>query len=141
MRVAYLFVGTSVVEGAAGAALLVAPSLVSSLVLGAPLGAGPGGVITRLYGAALLAVAAICWLARRDEHSVAARAIIAGLASYHVLTVLLLAIAGRALGMRGPLLWPAVALHAVLTMLCAGARRRAATASMLSSYRRKVARR
>jgi hypothetical protein len=138
MRVAHLFVVTAIVELGAGAALLATPSMLSALLLGPPL-EGPGLVMARVAGAALAALGTICALARRDEHSAATKAIIVGLTVYNVVVALLLVLAAVTTGLMGPLLWPTVVAHAVLTGLCIGARRRADMASTLSSYRRRVA--
>jgi hypothetical protein len=139
MRVAHLFVVTAIVELGAGAALLAAPSALSALLLGSPLPEGAGVVVARVAGVALVALGTICALARRDEHSAATKAIIAGLALYNVVVALVLVLAAAVMGMMGPLLWPSVVAHAALTVLCIAARRRADTASTLSSFRRRVA--
>lgn len=64
---------TAIIEAATGSALLVLPSIVVRLLLGAPLESSAEGVIARVAGAALLALGVVCWLARNDTHSAAAR--------------------------------------------------------------------
>jgi hypothetical protein len=139
LRVSHLFIVTAIVELSAGVALLAAPTGLSAMLLGSPLPAGASVVVARVAGAALVALATICALARRDEHSAAAKAIIVGLTVYNVVVALLLTTVAVTAGVMGPMLWPSVAAHAALTALCIGARRRADTASTLSSYRRRVA--
>ena len=139
MRVSHLFVVTAIVELAAGAAFVAMPSVMTTLVLGAALPPGVSAVLARVAGAALIAMGAMCVMARRDEHSAAAKAIILGLTVYNAASVLLLALSALVLDVAGPLLWPAALLHVAMTVWCVGARRRADMASTLSSYRRRVA--
>jgi hypothetical protein len=139
LRVAHLFVVSAIVELGAGSAMLAMPSLLSSLLFGSPLPAGTGVAVARVAALALVALGLICVLARRDEHSAAAKAIIVGLTVYNAAIALLMVLVAVVVELRGPLLWPTVATHAALTVLCVGARRRADTASTLSSYRRRVA--
>ena len=139
MRVSLLFVVTAMVELSAGTAMFAMPSIMARLLFGEALPAGPSGVLARVAGVALIALGTICMLARRDEHSTAAKAIIVGLTVYNVATVLMLVLAAFIVGGTGPLLWAAVLLHGVMTVWCVGARRRADMASTMSSYRRRVA--
>jgi hypothetical protein len=139
LRVSHLFVVTAIVELGAGVLMLAVPSVAATLLMGAALPAGPSLVLARVAGIALIALGIICARARRDEHSAGTKAIIIGLTIYHAATVLLLVLVAVIMGLTGPLLWPAVLLHAAMTMLCIGGRRRADMASTLSSYRRRVA--
>ena len=95
-------------EAITGLSLLVAPSLVSHLLLGA----GPEGVgipVARVAGIALTAFGAGClwgsvWL---------------GMWLYTLLVGLFLLYVGTCTEWHGRLLWPAVAVHAVLTVVLA----------------------
>ncbi len=106
---------TAVVEIATGAALLAAPALVLAALLGVPSPAADTLVVARILGTALLAIGVTCALAR-GESRVTARAVLVGIVVYDVLVTLLLASSGASLGIAGPALWPAVALHTLLAL-------------------------
>jgi hypothetical protein len=89
-------------------ALIVVPSLVGRLLLGAEL-SGVTGVVGRVAGMALVALAIACWPGPPRV----------GMLIYSGAVALYLAYAGLALGFAGILLWPAVVLHAILTILLA----------------------
>jgi hypothetical protein len=101
-------------EVATGLALLVVPSLVGHLLLGAEL-AGVAIPVSRVTGIALLALGVGC---------LPGATALCGMLTYSLLAtlyLLYLAIRGEWVG---PLLWPAVGLHAILTVLLAGAWRK-----------------
>ena len=109
----------ALLEAATGLALMAAPSLVVSLLLGATLDT-PGGLrVAQVAGAALLSLGLACWLARDDGGSMAGRAIVAAMLLYNFVIVALLAYSGLALSMAGIGLWPAVGAHAALGSWCA----------------------
>jgi hypothetical protein len=101
----------AVAEEATGVALLIAPSLVGRLLLGAEL-AGVSIPVARVTGIALIALGVCCW-----PGSTA----LCGMLTYGALVTLYLAYLGLTGEWVGPLLWPAVVLHAVLTLLLARA--------------------
>lgn len=95
-----------VAEAATGMAMLIAPSLVGRLLLGAELG-GVAIAVARVAGMALLALGVGCssgsvWL---------------GMWIYTALATVYLGYLGFGTQWGGTLLWPAVAVHAVLTVL------------------------
>ncbi|MGA7882552.1 MAG: hypothetical protein WCD63_16945, partial [Terrimicrobiaceae bacterium] len=96
----------AVVEVATGVALLVVPLLVGRLLLGAEL-AGVSIPVARVAGIALIALGVGCWPGPR----------VVGMLIYSVLTTLYLLYLGIRGEWVGPLLWPAVVVHAVLTVL------------------------
>jgi len=98
----------AVAEIATGLALLVVPSLVGQLLLGAEL-SGVAAVVARVAGIALVAVGIACW---------PGTPMIAMLVYSGAIT-LYLAYVGLAGVADGVLLWPAVVLHAILTALLA----------------------
>jgi hypothetical protein len=101
----------AVAEVATGAALLVVPSLVGRLLLGAEL-TGVAIPVARVLGIALLALGVCCW-----PGSTA----LCGMLTYGALVTLYLAYLGVFGEWVGPLLWPVVLLHGILTVLLARA--------------------
>jgi hypothetical protein len=100
-----------VIEVAAGVALLIMPSLVGRLLFGEEL-TGVVIPVARVLGIALLALGVGCW-----PGSTA----FCGMLTYSALVtlyLLYLAIRGEWVG---PLLWPVVVIHALLTALLARA--------------------
>jgi hypothetical protein len=108
-----LLILAAVGETAMGLALLVYPSVVVRLLFGAEI-AGVGMVMSRIAGIALIALGIACWPGRA---AVALR----GMMTYSLLATLYLAYLGLSGEWAGKLLWPAVAVHAVLTVLLARA--------------------
>ena len=107
---------TALIELGAGLALLCFPS--AALLVGAPLEAAPALTVARVGGAGLLALGVACWLARGDTQSSAARGLIAAMLLYNVAAVAVLGFAGIGFRLHGLALWPAVVLHAVMTLWC-----------------------
>jgi hypothetical protein len=97
----------AVAEAATGAALIVVPSLVGRLLLGAEL-TGVSIPVSRVLGIALIALGVCCW-----PGSTA----LCGMLTYGVLATVYLAYVGVVVGFTGILLWPAVVVHALLTVL------------------------
>jgi hypothetical protein len=95
-------------EASTGAALLIVPSLVGQLLLGAEL-TGIALTVARVAGIALIALGVACWPGTP----------LAGMLTYSAGVTLCLAYAGLAGGLTGILLWPAVGLHVILTILLA----------------------
>jgi len=100
----------SIGEAATGAALLVVPSLVGDLLLGAELD-GIATVVARVGGIALIGLALASGQARPWV----------GMLFYLVVVALYLGYLGLAGAASGVLLWPAVLLHVVLAALVARA--------------------
>ena len=101
----------AVLEVATGMALLIVPSLVGRLLFGAEF-TGVANPAARVTGIALLALGVGCW-----PGSTA----LCGMLTYGTLVTLYLAYLGVIGEWVGPLLWPAVVLHGILTVLLAGA--------------------
>jgi hypothetical protein len=99
----------AVAEVATGMALLVVPSLVVRLLFGEEL-TGIVIPVARVLGIALLALGVCCW-----PDSTA----LCGMLTYGALVTLYLAYLGLTGGFTGILLWPAVVLHGILTVLLA----------------------
>ena len=101
-------------EAATGLALLVVPSLVGQLLLGHEL-SGIATPVARVAGIALIALGLACWAGRDggNDLSPALRAML----FYNLLVAVYLAHLGIGRQWDGPLLWPAVGLHAVIGIL------------------------
>jgi hypothetical protein len=96
----------AVAEAATGLALLIVPSLVGRLLLGEEF-AGIAIPAARVAGIALIALGIACWPGPP----------LVGMLIYSAAVTLYLACLGFAGGFAGAFLWPAVALHAVLSIL------------------------
>ena len=109
---------TAVIELGAGLALLSFPSPFAVLLLGSPLDTPVALTAARVGGAGLLSLGVACWLARADSQSRAAKGLVAAVLLYDVAAVAILAFGGLGFGLHGVALWPAVVLHAVMTIWC-----------------------
>ena len=101
-----LLTPVAVAEMATGMALVVAPSVVVGLLLGAE----PTGVcipVARIAGIALLALGVGCWPGPASV----------GMSTYSALVTAYLLCLGIGGEWVGPLLWPALVVHAVMTLL------------------------
>lgn len=106
MKRALIF--AAVGEVATGLALLVVPALVGRLLLGEAL-TGSAVPVARVAGLALVGLGVACWPGTP----------LAGMLLYSAAATLLLASLGIAGVASGVLLWPAVVLHAIVTVLLA----------------------
>jgi len=98
---------TAISEAVTGLALLVVPSFVGRLLLGVEL-TGVAIPVARVIGIALVALGVACWPGGTA---------LTGMLTYGSLVTLYLAGLGLGGEWVGALLWPAVALHAVLSVL------------------------
>lgn len=109
---------SAMIEVGAGLALLFLPSAAAVLLLGAPLEAPAALTVARIGGAGLLTLGVACWLARNDADSLSARGLVTAMVIYNLGAVVILGAAGLRSQSVGIILWPAVALHAVMTGWC-----------------------
>ena len=93
-------------EAGTGLALLIVPSLAGQLLLGEEL-TGVAIPVARVAGTALIALAIACWPGPP----------LVGMLTYSTIVALYLAYLGFSGELTGVLLWPAVALHVVLSIL------------------------
>ena len=93
-------------EAATGLALMIVPSLVGQLLLGAEL-TGIAVTVARVAGIALIALGIACWPGPPRV----------GMLVYSAAVTLYLAYVGLSGGLTGILLWPAVVVHAIMTAL------------------------
>ena len=107
---------TGILEAGTGLALLVAPSVLVELLLGA-VPTGVGIAVSRVAGVAVLALGAACWL-MRDEANGAAKRLVAAMLLYNVGVVVILVFALANSGPSGIFFWPVVLGHAALTAWC-----------------------
>ena len=104
----------AVSEGATGVVLLLYPPIVVSLLFAAEI-TGAGILMSRLAGIALIGLGVACWPVNSACQP------LYGMLTYSTLAMLYLAVISvRGEGV-GPLLWPAVVVHAILIVLLAGA--------------------
>ena len=102
------------VGGLTGLAMLIAPFMVTQLLLGGDIPSA-AGELARLGGAALLSLAIAAW-PNAGGNAQSSRSL-HGLLTYNLLTVGVLLFLGIRGVWVGTLLWPAVLLHAFLTVL------------------------
>jgi hypothetical protein len=107
-----ILVTAAVAELATGLALVIVPSLVVHLLLGAEL-SGVALPVARIAGLALIALAIACWPGPP----------IVGMLAYSTAALLYLGYLGVAFDgrMTGVLLWPAIAVHLAISVLLAKA--------------------
>jgi hypothetical protein len=98
----------AVAEAATGLALLFVPSLVGQLLLGVEF-TGTTIPVARVAGIALIGLGIACWPGPP----------LVGMLIYDAAVALYLAYVGFVDGLTGRLLWPAVLVHAILTVLLA----------------------
>jgi hypothetical protein len=105
-----LLIFAALAEGATGLGLVIVPSLVARLLLGAEL-TGVAVPVGRVTGIALLSLGLACWPAK-EPHRAGQR----GMATYGLLVMPYLLFLGIRGEWVGPLLWPAVVLHGGITV-------------------------
>jgi hypothetical protein len=121
----WLLTISAAIEAGAGVAFAIAPHWVARLLLGSPLDSPAGLVVGRVLGAALLALATACWLARDDARGQAATGLTAAMLLYNVAAVGVLSYARIRLGTSGVGLIPVIVLHAAMGAWCGACLRNA----------------
>jgi len=116
MKAVLVFV--AIAEGATGLALLLLPEGVAQMLLGSEL-TGIAVTVARVAGIALVALAVACWPGTP----------LLAMLGYGAAITLYLAYLGFTGAANGVLLWPAVGLHLVLTVLLARTGRRGKTST------------
>ena len=111
----WLWSAAAAIEVATGLALIIDPQAVTRLLLGADL-SGAGSAVGRIAGFALLSLGLACWMSRQDVDKTAA---LAAMLAYNLLVTTFFTYLGLGGDLVGILLWPAIAVHAVLTLLFA----------------------
>ena len=109
---------TAVLEAVAGLALVVSPALFVGLLLGTSFDTPAGLAVGRITGAALVALAVACWVARDNPPGRAAQGLIAAMLFYNIAVVAILTHARIFSNIFGIAFWPAVVLHGVMAVWC-----------------------
>jgi hypothetical protein len=102
------------VEASVGLALLILPSIPLALLLGLEPVAAEALFVSRIAGAALLAIGIASWTARAGELNPSLFGLLIGILIYNIAVAILLVYASVALNMTGGLLWPTAAFHGIL---------------------------
>lgn len=102
----WVLIFAAVAEAATGLGLLILPSLVAHLLLGQEL-AGVAILVARVAGIALVGLGVACWPGTPRI----------GMLTYSTAVMLYLAYLGLVGSATGILLWPAVVLHLIITVL------------------------
>jgi hypothetical protein len=99
-------------EVATGVVLAIYPPIVIKLLFEAEI-SGASLVLSRITGIALIGLGVACWPCEK------ASCALCGMLTYSSLVMLYLAYVGASGGPVGVLLWPAVIVHAILTLFLA----------------------
>lgn len=101
-------------EAATGLILILAPALLSHLLLGGVI-EGPATIIAKVTGIALISLAVACW--PRSEHRIDGAYV--AMLLYNLLVGIILANASFAGSASGPLLWPVIVEHLIFAAVFA----------------------
>ena len=107
---------TAVIEAATGLALMAVPAVVVRLLLGGEI-SGASIPLGRVAGFGLLSLGMACWPGRDATGNTVF--VLRAMLTYNLLATLYLLCLGIGGESVGPLLWPAVALHGILSLLLA----------------------
>lgn len=118
MKTKFLLIVTAIVESGAGIAFLIAPSLMTELMLGKGLSTPSSIMVGRVAGIALLSIGLVCWLERGKVGNGQLAGLIVGLLVYNVSIPILLVYAAVVENMSGVAFWPGIGLHSGLSIWC-----------------------
>ncbi len=104
----------ALIEALTGFVLIASPALLARLLFGGDI-SPDGEAVGRVAGFALVSLGLACWPLRSGSNARAIR----GLLAYNVLATLFFIYLGVRGELVGKLLWPAAALHAILSVLVA----------------------
>jgi hypothetical protein len=100
----------AVIECLAGLALIIAPSTMSELLLGAGL-YGAGSIVGRICGFGLLALGFCCWAASSEAGGTAQSGTVAAITLYNTCVGLLLIACAATAAAHGIVVWLAGSIH------------------------------
>jgi hypothetical protein len=101
------------IEAATGLVLIVAPHVLIRLLFGVDV-TGAAIAVGRVAGIALLSLGIGCWMGRHEDGG---SSVLTALLTYNLLVTIYLISPGIGAELVGILLWPVIALHALLTGL------------------------
>jgi hypothetical protein len=107
----------AIIEAATGLGLILVPAMVVRLLLGAEI-SGASIPLGRVAGVALLALGVACWFASYEVQNRTARGLACAMMLYNVGVIFILGAAGLQSRPVGIALWPAVILHAAMSVWC-----------------------
>lgn len=107
---------SAIIEAGTGLGLLIVPSVLAQVLLGAPLDSPIALTVARVGGAGLLTIGVACWLSRHDGS-----ALVVAMLFYNIAAVAILAYTTLGLALSGIGLWPAIGLHTALAVWCVAA--------------------
>ena len=117
MKIQTLLTFTGVLEIMTGIGLILVPSLLIRILLGAEINDPVVFTIARVGGSAILALGIACWLARTGQHSRELKALIGGMLVYNI--AVFVTLANSAIGFKAtPVLIAALIVHALLAIFC-----------------------
>ena len=117
MKTQSLLIFTAVLEGLTGIGLLLAPALIIQILLGAGISDPVVLTITRVGGSAILSLALACWFGRKDQQSMASKAIISAMLVYNIAVFVTLAYSAFSFKTT-PALIAALVIHGLLAIAC-----------------------
>jgi hypothetical protein len=118
MHQAHFLIATALLEAGTGLLLVTAPSVPLALLLGIGSAAPETLLVSRISGAALVAIGIACWRAQTDLQGAAVTGLLSGALIYDLAASVLLTYASLILKMSGIAIWPAIILHAALAVWC-----------------------
>ena len=89
-----VFTLMAVIETPTGLGLLIAPALVARILLATDISMPAEYTLARVAGSAILALGIACWIARNDQISRAAMALLSGMLIYNISVLITLAYFG-----------------------------------------------
>ena len=113
-----LFLVTALIESLTGLLLLISPSWLVLILFRIPIDSSIDLLLGRIAGAGLLSLGIACWLARKDEKSLAANGLAAAMLLYNVIATVLLAYAGFNAHLQLLALWAVVVIHFLMAIWC-----------------------
>jgi len=117
MKPQTLLVFTAVLEILTGIGLLLAPALLSQILLGAEINDPVDFTIARVGGSAIIAIGIMCWQARKDQVGTGLKALTSGLLVYNAAVFVTLAYSAYSYKIT-PALIAALIVHFVLAIFC-----------------------
>ncbi|MBL3526152.1 MAG: hypothetical protein JMN27_00800 [gamma proteobacterium endosymbiont of Lamellibrachia anaximandri] len=116
-RKIFLFTA-AVIESTTGVVLEIAPTFVMWLLFGIQEPSPEALLVGRIAGIALLAIGTGCWISIGDSGSHSQYGLLWAMFIYNVGVCVVLAWAGSMTSMIGVVLWPVIALHALMSIWC-----------------------